>query len=241
MSATDSLYVMMFVSGFLGGFGHCLGMCGPIVAMYSLHLREGVSAPRNLKPKGVLNWMPHLLYNLGRVTTYSIIGGIMGVTGSFAVVVRPTESIRNLILGGVGMLMIVMGLAAGGWLPYLKRPGGANRFTERGAGIVRFISGIKAVGAYFPMGLVLGFLPCGLLYTAFIAAAGVGAETGSRPEAFLRGMSVLFVFGLGTSLALFTLGQFVSMNAEWLRNKLYRGAAVLMIIVGVIFLYRSVR
>ncbi|HXX56820.1 MAG TPA: sulfite exporter TauE/SafE family protein [Thermodesulfovibrionales bacterium] len=240
MLPTDSLYVLIFVSGLLGGFGHCIGMCGPVVAAYSLPL-GGSAAPQEGMTGRLGAFMPHLLYTLGRVTTYSILGGIMGLTGSFSGVVRSIERIQNITLAAVGVLMVMMGLAAGGWLPFPTRLGRANLFTGSIAGIVRFISGIKTVGAYFPMGLVLGFLPCGLLYTALIAAAGAGAEAGSGAGGFLRGMSLLFLFGLGTSPALFLFGRLVSARAERLRNTLYKGAAIMLILAGSLFVYRALR
>jgi sulfite exporter TauE/SafE len=91
------------------------------------------------------------------------------------------------------------------------------------------------------MGLVLGFIPCGLLYTALIAAAGAGADSGNQAEGFLRGMLMLFLFGLGTFPALFLVGQVVSLKGQWLRNKLRRGSAVVMVVMGVVFVFRALR
>ena len=69
MSFTDPLYLIFLTTGFTVGFGHCIGMCGPLVVSLSL----------NLKGKHLL--LPHLLYNTGRVITYTVLGGIMGATG----------------------------------------------------------------------------------------------------------------------------------------------------------------
>ena len=62
----------MLLAGLAGGFGHCISMCGPLVAALS------VGEPRQ-------GFLHHLLYNLGRVTTYSILGAIVGLSGSFLV------------------------------------------------------------------------------------------------------------------------------------------------------------
>jgi hypothetical protein len=88
MWSTDSVYVMIFLSGLLGSFGHCIGMCGPLVATYSVRT--------TLRGLG-----PQVFYNLGRITTYSVLGGAMGLTGSFAGVVRSIERFQNITLAVV--------------------------------------------------------------------------------------------------------------------------------------------
>ena len=90
------------------------------------------------------------------------------------------------------------------------------------------------------MGLALGFIPCGLLYTALIAAAGAGVEAKNGIEGLLKGGLLLLLFGLGTSPAMFLLGRIVSAKKEWLRSRFYRGSAIVMIVMGMIFFYRAV-
>ena len=259
MFPTDSLYLLMFGSGLLGGFGHCIGMCGPIVATYSLSLKQ-----RSI--------VPHLLYHMGRITTYSILGGFIGLTGSFAGVVKSIERFQSITLAFVGIVMILMAFSIGGWLPVFKgiiddteirRRGDAEdlkpedsklprfsvspflRFSTYSSHLInritRFIVETKSIGSFFPMGLLLGFIPCGLLYTALIAAAGAGVEAKNQIEGLLRGMLMLFLFGLGTAPAMFLLGRIVSLKSEWLRNRFYKGSAVIMIVMGAIFVYRAFR
>ncbi|HYA31558.1 MAG TPA: sulfite exporter TauE/SafE family protein [Thermodesulfovibrionales bacterium] len=227
----------MFGSGLLGGFGHCIGMCGPVVAAYSL----------NLDRRSIL---PHLLYTLGRVTTYGLLGGLTGLTGSFVGIVRQIGRYQNVVLAAAGIGMIVMAFSIGGWLPAFKRKtSGTNallpRFTAYSQRVInriaRFVTDTRSVGSFFPMGLLLGFMPCGLLYTALIAAAGVGVGARNQAEGFLCGMLLLLLFGIGTSPALLLFGKIVSMKREWLRGKLYRASALTMIVMGILFVYRAVR
>lgn len=216
----------MFISGLLGGFGHCMGMCGPVVAAYALNpVRK--------------SYLPQLLYNLGRITTYSIIGGVMGLTGSFVGVINPVENFQNIIMAVIGVLMMIMGLAVGGWVPLRmgKSTVGCTSIVGR---MVKFVTETGSAGAFFPMGLILGFIPCGLSYTAFIAAAGAGVDAGSRAEGFLKGMSMLFLFGLGTLPALLLLGGLLSVVGQQTRLKLYRASAIAMIVAGALFLYRAI-
>jgi sulfite exporter TauE/SafE len=241
MLHTDSIYLLMFASGVLGGFGHCVGMCGPVVAAYSMGCSENGSGTqdhyRYVRP---YRYIPHLLYNLGRITTYTVLGGIMGLTGSFAGVIGSVEGYQYLALAAAGVGMVIMGLAVGRWLPIMKSINSSNRLSGYVGKAVRFISGAKTTGAYFPMGLALGFIPCGLLYTALIAAAGAGVEARNSVEGLLKGSLLLFLFGLGTSPAMLLLGSIVSAKREWLRSKFYRGSAIVMIVMGTIFLYRAV-
>lgn len=233
--------MLMFTSGVLGGFGHCIGMCGPVVASYSLGSVEtgcGLQGPD--RSGRSYRYIPHLLYNLGRVTTYTVLGGAMGLTGSFSGVIRPIEGFQHLALAAAGVAMIVMGLALGRWLPLMKSLNSVSRLSGFVAAALRLISGSRTSGAYFPMGLVMGFIPCGLLYTALIAAAGIGASAANWTEGLLRGGLLLLLFGIGTSPAMFILGRIVSAKSGWLRNSLYRGSAVAMVVMGIIFVYRAV-
>lgn len=225
MFSTDSVYALMFVSGFLGGFGHCIGMCGPVVAAHALNS----SGPRLL---------PHLVYNLGRITTYTIVGGIMGFTGSFAGVIHPVENFQNILMAAIGALMVCMGLAVGGWLPIAAGRGRCG--WGRIGSLIGFVADSGSVGAFFPIGLVLGFIPCGMSYTAFIAAAGAGVRAGSPVEGFLRGALMLLLFGLGTAPALLLLGKIVSVLGQSTRLRLYRASSIAMIAAGAIFFYRAV-
>ncbi len=225
----------MFTTGFLGGFGHCIGMCGPVVTAYSL----------NSQNRGRV--MPHIFYNLGRITTYSIIGGFMGLTGSFVSIVNPIESFQNLTMKLVGISMVIAGLGIGGWLSFIKFSrfnfSPVKRFSDLIIGIVQRIFEIKSTGTYYPMGIILGFLPCGILYGAYIAAAGIGVkssiESNTWAEGFLRGMLMLFLFGTGTLPSLFIFGNIISIIGERIRYRLYKASAILMILMGLIFLYRS--
>ena len=90
------------------------------------------------------------------------------------------------------------------------------------------------------MGLVLGFIPCGMSYTAFIAAAGAGVHAASQAEGFLKGMLMLFLFGLGTAPALLLLGSVMSILGQKARLKLHKASSIAMILAGAIFFYRAV-
>ena len=96
MSSTDPLLVLFFTTGLAIGIGHCIGMCGPIVVALSLSMR-GQSAI-----------VPHLLYNFGRIITYGILGGAMGVVGSFTVVASHIEGVQKVVMIATGVLCVAI-------------------------------------------------------------------------------------------------------------------------------------
>jgi sulfite exporter TauE/SafE len=229
MSFTDSLYLVFLVTGFTVGFGHCIGMCGPIVVSLSLSLKE----------RSII--APHVLYNGGRITTYGVLGGIMGLTGSFAGVASRIAGIQKGVLIFAGILIIVMGLAMTGWIPLGKIFG--DDYNPQGVisrGFKKFTVSKSAL-RYYPLGLLLGLLPCGPVYTALIASARTGMEAKSALEGIIKGACLMLAFGLGTVPALFLVARLAGLG--WLKSRdvIYRMSSVLMVGVGVYFVIKGIR
>ena len=105
MLSTETFYLLYLSTGFTVGFGHCLGMCGPIVVTLSLNLKE-----KNI-------FLPQLLYHLGRITTYVMLGGVVAAAGSFTMVAAHIERMQKGVMIFAGALIVLMGLAMAGWLP----------------------------------------------------------------------------------------------------------------------------
>ena len=103
------------------------------------------------------------------------------------------------------------------------------------------LSKVKSTAAYFPIGLLLGLLPCGPVYTALLAAAGAGMKAGDPVTAIIKGMGVMVCFGLGTIPALFLVAKLADMG--WLKKRelIYRIGAVLMVIVGIYFIIKEIQ
>jgi len=228
MLSIETLYVVFFATGFTVGFGHCIGMCGPIVVSISL----------NLRTKGVL--IPNLLYHAGRITTYTVLGGLMGGTGAFT---RVTAGIAGLQKGTMifaGLIIVVMGLGMSGWIPLGRIFGDDNNpdgVITRG---FQRLTGIQSTAAYLPLGLLLGLLPCGPVYTALIAAARVGMELHNPLKGVLSGMGLMAAFGTGTIPALLLIARLADMG--WLRSRetIYKIGSVLMIALGIYFMIKGI-
>jgi len=229
MSSIETLYIAFFTTGFFVGFGHCMGMCGPIVVSFSL----------NLRPKGVM--APNLLYHAGRITTYAVLGGVMGASGAFTRITAGIGGLQKGVMIFSGLMIIVMGLGMTGWVP-LGRIFGDYCSPE---GVIRRgfrkLSGIQSTAVYLPLGMLLGLLPCGPVYTALVAAARAGMDIQNSFKAVLAGMGLMAVFGIGTVPALLMVARLTGMG--WLRSRdmIYKIGSVLMMAVGISFVVKGIR
>ena len=227
MSSTNTLLIVYLSTGFAVGFGHCIGMCGPIVVSLSLSRKDQRT------------WIPHILYNAGRVITYSMLGAVMGATGSFTAITADLAGIQKIVLIFAGVLIVVMGLAMSDWLPLGRIFGDHQRFGGIISSGFQRLKSLKSTAAFFPLGLLLGLLPCGPVYTTLLAAARAGMEAGSPIAGALTGMTLMGAFGIGTVPALLMVSRLAGMT--WLKSRqfIYRIGAVLMIILGFYFIFRA--
>jgi sulfite exporter TauE/SafE len=228
MSSTEPLYLLFLVTGFTVGFGHCIGMCGPIVVSLSLNSKESHLVFR------------HLLYNAGRVITYGILGGLAGTLGSFTILASSILSLQKGVLIFAGILILLMGLAMGDWLPFGNFFGSGGSSSVFSKWFQRF-SAAKSSVCFLLLGLLLGLLPCGPVYTVLIASARAGMSAESALQAFLSGMGLMVAFGVGTLPALLLVGKLAGLG--WLKSRqvIYRISSVLMVLVGVYFIIQGIR
>ncbi|MBC8479700.1 MAG: sulfite exporter TauE/SafE family protein [FCB group bacterium] len=212
--------LVVFMLGLTGGFGHCIGMCGGFVLAYSVKLE---------KPTGRLNTLkllaPHLLYSLGRTITYGFLGGLFGIIG----LTFKLFNFQSYLQIFAGLIMLLLGAELAGWIPKFsntKLPV-FHPFRKLFSTVMDDISLTNC----FVIGLILGFLPCGLVYAAVIRA--IAAD--NIPTAILTMMA----FGLGTIPALLLVGLGANMITARFRKYLFRMSAVLVIALGVITLYKG--
>lgn len=224
---TDSLPWILFVTGLAGGAGHCVGMCGPLVAGYAITLRGRAAT------------LPHLFFHMGRLTTYGIAGGFVGASGSFVRVAAWLSPFQSFLLAATGVLIALMGLSVGGWLPWTRRIERKGPFRGAFAGVARRAAESGGPGAAFPLGMATGLLPCGLVYTALLSAARSGMEGDSATGGFVRGFLAMAAFGAGTFPALFLFGKVVSAAGPRLRGALAKIAAALLVAAGLMFAARA--
>jgi len=217
----------VFVIGFLGGFGHCIGMCGGFVMTYTLRIQENdvITHPSRWQ---VLS--PHLLYNSGRVLTYVILGEIFGFLGGSMGVIFAMRDFQGILEVFAGSVMVLMGIELAGWIPNVAPDSfpGVSKFKN----LVHSMFNRVNRRSIFVLGIVLGFIPCGLVYAAGAKAAATQSVTG--------GMLTMLMFGLGTFPAMVITGLTVNIISIKLRHRLYRIAALLVMILGVLTILRGI-
>ena len=217
----DPAYILSFMTGLAGGFGHCLGMCGPLVGAFSL---RDPSLPVRSR------FLSQVLYHTGRIITYGFVGAMMGLAGSFVNVAGGMAGIQNVVMLLAGAVMVVMGLAISGFAggtTWIERH---NKRVLQAAGAV--LEGTTS-GRYLPLGLLMGFLPCGLSYTVFVGAAGTGNP--------MTGLLTALAFGAGTMPALVLFGVAVGFLGSRLRGLVRKAGGVVVIIMGVHFIVKGIR
>lgn len=190
VATSSGLALSLFLAGFGGSVLHCVGMCGPFVLGQVMSDSERIGPGKSYGEWRRLVGAALLPYHLGRMVTYSALGAVAGaVTALFAATtVFGVLSGLFLILGAALMLAQAFGLALGGLAPQAS-------FLQRLAGP---LTTSHSTWARFALGLVLGFLPCGLIYGALGAAAGTGSA--------IRGALAMAAFSLGTVPALIAVG-----------------------------------
>lgn len=212
--------VLAATTGLLGGFGHCAAMCGPLVV--SLGLATPQAGLRRA-------FAGQALYHAGRVTTYACVGAAMGLTGSFLNTAGRLAGLQNAVAVGAGVLMVLMGLGAAGLVPAARRA--EERIGGKVFRAVRVLVEGGGPGRYYALGLTLGFLPCGLSYSAFVGAAA----TGGLPQGFLFALA----FALGTVPALLLVGGAAAAISPRLRGALRRAGGLAVAVAGALFALRG--
>ena len=207
-------------AGFAIGFGHCAAMCGPLVG--SLALVAG--------PAGTARSLGgQLAYHAGRLTTYALLGAVMGATGAFVNVAGRLAGLSDAVAIAAGVLLLLVGASAAGLSAGLRRF--EARLSSRLRRLVHALLDGGGAGRLYPVGLVLGVLPCGASWTAFLASAGTGSPAGGLLQAL--------AFGTGTVPALLLVGAAASAVGAGLRGALHRAGGVLVAAMGVLFLLRG--
>lgn len=187
-----------FLVGLLGSV-HCIGMCGGIVGSLTM----GVSAEVR---HSTLRLIPYLfMYNFGRILSYMLVGLLAGFLGQQLAHVLPLENPRMVAMWVSSIFMVILGLYIGGWwriLTVLERIGSQLwRYIEPlGRGFLPVKTPFHALG----LGMIWGWLPCGLVYSVVAFAVTTGDA--------VQGSLLMLAFGVGTLPMMLALGA----TANWL-------------------------
>lgn len=217
----ETLSILTIISiAVLGSFGHCVGMCGGIVIAYS---STKVKSQWNKTTQAIA----HLLYSLGRVTTYTIIGAVMGFVGSVVTFSNMTNAILLII---TGLMMVLVGFSLLGKIKFLTVLEHSCSKSTLYQKTFKKLLGSDSLFSFYFLGSLNGLLPCGFVYAFAIIAAGTASA--------FWGAMVMLIFGLSTIPALFSLGFFIGLfKQSELRNLFINIAAILVVCFGVYMLY----
>lgn len=223
----DVSFISAFLVGLLGGV-HCVGMCGGIVTALSLGLpaQPGRAGAR---------WPYLLAYNLARITSYSIAGALLGGVGWLAANWSGLHQIQLLLQWLAALFLLALGLYLGGWwqgLVWLERAGALvwKRLEPLGR---RFLP-VRSSAQAFMLGLVWGWLPCGLVYSVLVWSVATADP--------VYGAALMLSFGLGTLPNLLAMGALAERLSARARDRRVRRLAGLLVIgFGLFALYRLIR
>jgi sulfite exporter TauE/SafE len=204
-----------FFVGLLGSF-HCIGMCGPIAIALPIPNSSNLSFVTG-----------RLLYNLGRVVAYSFLGAVFGLLGSRLIISGFQQGV-SIVLGVAIVIAVLIP-------PNYKAKISQHKLVQKIT--LPLKSGISDLfkrgtfSAMFLIGILNGFLPCGLVYVALAGAIASGDA--------ISGSAVMILFGLGTVPTMFAatiFGKFINLN---IRRKITKTVPAFALVLGLLFILRG--
>lgn len=184
-------------------------MCGGIVGALSMG--------------GTARWSMHLAYNGGRILSYAAAGAIAGALGAASMGLEGQVPARLIFYFIANLMLVAMGL-------YLLGVTRALAFTERAGQslwrrlqpLTRRFLPVRSVAQAFPLGVLWGWLPCGLVYSALATALSTGSAG--------RGALSMLAFGLGTLPNLLLAGIVLARLNEFVRRPIVRTLSGLLVL-----------
>ena len=210
---------MEILTGFIIGlFGslHCVGMCGPIAL-----------ALPGFNDSKIQMILSRVLYNTGRVITYSFLGALFGLFGNRLILIGLQSQISII----VGVIILLVVIIPSKWKAKITSLGIVTNFNNLIKSSFSKLFRSKSQLSFLYMGLLNGLLPCGFVYVG-IAGAVATAD-------ILTGTLFMMMFGLGTFPIMFITsmaGNFINLN---IRRKITKLIPALTIVLALLFIVRG--
>ena len=216
MNEAFPLLAAAFVTGLLGS-AHCFGMCAGISGLFAVNAT--VASLKSQIPMAIA-------YNAGRVFSYAFLGVAVAILGQSIVAAIP--GIAAPVRLASGLLIVIVGLqVAFNWrfLAPVEKAGAKlwQHIAPAAKGLLPVTSIPRALG----LGLLWGWLPCGLVYSVLLLAATTANG--------INGGLVMLAFGIGTSPAMIMTGLSASKLSQFMSRKRL-GAGLLIIVLGLLTL-----
>jgi sulfite exporter TauE/SafE len=206
--AFNTSYLVAFMMGLFSSI-HCIGMCGSTIGTLTLSLSPEV---RNNK-KNLFFFV--LNYNIGRISSYAMAGAMVGLLGTLLKSPFPDGLAYRAMQLFSGIIMAGAGFYIAGWFPhfaYIERLGA--RFWRKIEPIGHQLLPVKTRLQAIFFGMIWGWMPCGLVYSALTLSASAG-------DILRSGLSMLF-FGLGTLPAVIGVGIMTGILTKISRMQRFR-------------------
>jgi sulfite exporter TauE/SafE len=207
---TEFSIIAVFFVGLLGGV-HCLGLCGSIVGILTGQL-----------PKDGARWPFHLAYNSGRIASYTVAGMLVGSIGQAGLLFRDAVPVQHLLFALSSLMLIALGLyLAGIWSMVRRIEQIGSVLWQRIQPLTRLVFPITSPLRALLLGMIWGWLPCGLVYSLLVTAMASG-----HPQS---GALIMLAFGLGTLPNLLVIGLFWERCRGWVQSPRVRLLAGLIV------------
>ncbi|MBK1720705.1 sulfite exporter TauE/SafE family protein [Thiocystis violacea] len=218
------VYPLAFLVGLLSAL-HCIGMCGGIAGAI------GYSLPRKVRDRPSRYVIYQLLFNLGRIGSYAAAGALFGWLGAGLMRHAALGWLEHLMRLLAATVLVGIGLYIGGWLP------GFAVIERIGIPLWRWLEPVRqhllpvdSPGAALLIGVVWGWIPCGLVYSMLIGAPVQGGALG--------GALYMALFGLGSLPAMLATGLLAGrLNALGRDRRLQSVAGITLIGLALFTLY----
>jgi uncharacterized protein len=204
-----------FVIGFLGSF-HCIGMCGPIAIALPVPNSSNISF-----------FIGRILYNLGRVVTYSFMGAIFGLIGERLFIAGFQQAVSI----GLGIIIIISVLLPSRYKNKIIQLPVIQKISQPLKKNISALFSKGTISSLFLIGILNGFLPCGFVYIGLAGSIASGNA--------ISGAAVMILFGLGTVPAMLVasvFGKFINLG---IRNKIKKAVPVFAILLAAVFIIRG--
>lgn len=186
----ETSYIAVFLIGLLGGV-QCVSMCGGVVGALSAQLEQPLRRVNAATAGHARQWSLHFAYSLGRIFSYVLFGSVLGALGSASLLSDKVIPAQITFYVLVNLMLVAFGLYLFGFTRLLapfERVG--QMLWHRIQPMTRHFLPVRSVARALPLGMLWGFLPCGMVYSVLITALLTGSA--------LRGGGLMLAFGLGT-------------------------------------------
>lgn len=216
-TSNPSSLPVVFLVGLTAGLSTCMALVGGLIL--------GISARHaEIHPEAtpMQKFRPHLFFNIGRIASYTILGGALGSLGSFFQLSGSTMGVLIII---VGVVMLMLGMKLVGIFPRMENSGlmlpkGISRFF----GIKTHHTKEYSHGSSMVTGALTFFLPCGFTQAMQLYAISTGS--------FIQGALIMGIFALGTAPGLLSVGGLTSVIKGIFARRFFKFSGLLVIFLA---------